>query len=102
MSYTRIASCVATAYTIRYGNANAGAGPVTAEFTSPSTDLGDDVGLPISLGDGIAIGATGGGSIVECETGADVGKTDSGRAGIASSEEEVSMVILTVVLVVGR
>lgn len=54
---------MATAYTIRYGRANAGAGP--EEFAPDSGSLGEDVGLPISLGDGIAVFCGGGGSIAE-------------------------------------
>ena len=55
----------------------------------------------MSLGDGIVI-AEGGGSIAEREVGADVGTIGSGRAGIASSAEDVSIVICTVGFEVGR
>jgi hypothetical protein len=95
-----MASWVATAYTIRYGKANAGAGP--AEFTPDSGSLGEDVGLPISLVDGMAMFEGGGGSIDEEEVGNVDGIMESGSAGIASSAEDVSNVICTVGFGVGR
>jgi hypothetical protein len=58
-----------------------------------SGSRGDEVGLALSLGDGMVIGyAEGGGGSIDA---ADdfVGTTGSGKAGIASSAEEVSMVI---------
>lgn len=88
---------MATAYTIRYGNENAGGGPPGSVLFSVSR--GDELGLPISLGDGIAMPDitdrstidVGGGFIAE--VGVDVGITDSGSAVIASSDDEVSSVI---------
>ena len=44
----------------------------------------------------------GGGSMAECVVGAFDGMTGSGRAAIASSEEDVSIVICVVDLVEGR
>lgn len=91
MSYTNTASCVATAYTTRYGRANAGGGNVIDGLCSPSIGLGEEVGLVCSTGD--AIGAGGGGSIDEEFLGCLEGNIGSGNAAIASSEDEVSMVI---------
>lgn len=56
----------------------------------------------MSLGDGIVIAEGGGGSIAERELGAVVGTIGSGRAGIGSSADEVSIVICTVDFEVGR
>ena len=76
-------------------------GPAPFAIASPSTILGDDVGLPNSFGDGI-VALVGGGSIADCVTGAFEGTTGSGKAGMASSVEEVSIVIWTVFLGVSR
>ena len=78
VSYTKTASCVATAYTIRYGNAKTGAGLALAGVSSPSAffeTLVDD-----------------GGSIdFSAEESAET--TGSGRDANVSSPDEVSMVI---------
>lgn len=87
-----MASCVATAYTTRYGNAKAGVGATV----SPSLGLGDEVGLAISFGEGMTGLAGGGGSIAEGLDGDFEGTTGSGNAGIGSSAEAVSMVICVV------
>ena len=71
------------------------------ELVSASTTLGDDVGLGISLGDGIEM-FDGGGSMAECVIGALDGTAGSGKAGMASSADEVSMVICVVALIVVR
>lgn len=97
MSYTSTASCVATAYTTRYGIANAGVGPCI-EAGSVSVGLGEDVGREDSIGEGAV---DGGGSIAECVEGFDE-STESGKGAIASSADEVSIVILAVVLVEER
>lgn len=94
VSYTRIESCVATAYTIRYGNTKAGDGPGALEPVSTSTGLGDDVGLPISPGDGIVVLEGGGGSMALLyKLGIVEGTAGPGKAGIASSADEVSTVM---------
>ena len=102
VSYTSMESCVATAYTIRYGNAKAGDGPGALEPVSTSIGLGDDVGLPMSPGDGIVVLECGGGSMALYRLGIDEGTAGPGRAGMASSGDEVSTVMCTVVLVIGR
>ena len=71
-------------------------------MTPLSGSRGEEVGRPISLGDGIAVVAAGGGFMAEKELGIDVGTIGSGRAGIASSADEVSIVICTVGFEVGR
>lgn len=58
--------------------------------------MGDDVGLECS------IGADGGGSMAECVVGDLEGIIGSGRAGMASSDDEVSIVILVVCFVAER
>ena len=55
-------------------------------------NLGDEVGLGISLGDGIET-LEGGGSMAECVVGVLDGTAGSGKAGMASSADEVSIVI---------
>ena len=77
---------------MRYGSANAGVGAVLDEPDSPSMNLGDEVGLGISLGDGIET-LEGGGSMAECVVGGLDGTAGSGKAGMASSADEVSIVI---------
>lgn len=57
---------------------------------SESTGLGDEVAR---LGEGERALAKGGGSIEECEFGTLEGMTGSGKAGISSSDEAVSIVI---------
>lgn len=75
VSYTYTASCVATAYTIRYGNANA-VGGVVFSF---SPGLGEEVGRLDSLRID-SEWASGGGSINdECDI-----MAASGSGGIAS------------------
>ena len=68
------------------------------EADSVSVGLGDDVGREDSMGEG-RVG--GGGSIAECVKGFDESR-ESGKGAIASSAEEVSMVMLAVVLGVER
>lgn len=58
-----------------------------------STVRGEDVGLEASEGDGMV---GGGGSIAEYVVGGLEGTTGSGRAAMASSEDEVSIVIWVV------
>lgn len=67
---------------------------------SVSAGLGDDTGLADSIGDGTVVG--GGGSIAECVVGCLEGMMGSGKAAIASSEEDVSIVIWVVLLEEGR
>ena len=86
---------------MRYGRAKAGAGPVL-EALLVSGSRGEEVGRPISLGEGMAVVEGGGGCMAEKELGSEVGTIGSGRAGIASSADEVSMVICTVDFEVGR
>lgn len=82
---------------MRYGRANAGIGPCVG-VESVSVGLGEDVGRDDSMGEGIV---GGGGSIAECVEGFDE-STESGKGAIASSEDEVSIVILAVALGVER
>ena len=72
---------------MRYGSANAGVGPGLE--TSTSVGLGDDMGRDGSLVTGFE-GNRGGGSmnVVDC-----VGTIGSGRAGISSIPDEVSIVM---------
>ena len=93
---------MATAYTIRYGKANAGLGPAVWVVVSFSVFLGEDAGLEISLGEGIVALVVGGGSIAELLVGAFDGTTGSGNADIASSPDDVSIVICAVGLVLRR
>ena len=65
---------------------------------SISVGLGDDVGREDSIGEGMV---GGGGSIAECVEGFDESR-ESGKGGIASSADEVSIVMLEVVLGVER
>ena len=75
VSYTKTASCVATAYTILYGNAKTGAGLALAGDSAFFETLVDD-----------------GGSIdFSAEESAET--TGSGRDANVSSPDEVSMVI---------
>lgn len=86
-----MASCVATAYIIRYGRLKAGAGPAGgAEGVpfSPSIGFGDGADM---LGDGEGALVTGGGSIDECDVGG-LDMSASGNAGMSSSCE-VSIVM---------
>lgn len=86
-----MASCVATAYIIRYGRLNAGAGPAGGAEGVPfslSTGLGEGADM---LGDGEGALVTGGGSIDECDV-AGLDMSASGKAGMSSSCE-VSIVI---------
>ena len=62
--------------------------------------MGEDVGLKFSNGEGT--GAGGGGSMVECVIGDLEGIMGSGKAGMASSDDEVSIVMLVVDLGVKR
>ena len=73
-----------------------GVGPPGSMLASGSR--GEEVGLPMSLGEGMV---SGGGSMAD-GVGVDVGMTDSGRAGIGSSADEVSIAICTVFLMEGR
>ena len=61
---------------------------------SVSVGLGEEVGRDDSIGEGMA---GGGGSIAECIGGFEESK-ESGKGAIASSADEVSIVILAVVL----
>ena len=90
VSYKRTESCVATAYTIRYGRENVGFGPgVEALVSVPADDLED---VPGFSGSGPADVGGGGGSMT-----VDVGlETGSGSAGMGSSDEDVSIVICLV------
>ena len=54
---------------------------------------GEEIGLPMSLGEGIVVG---GGSIAEFAVKVGAETIGSGRAGIASSADDVSIVICTV------
>lgn len=81
------------AYTTRYGRANTGV-DACVEAESVSVGLGEDVGREESIGEGMV---GGGGSIAECVEGFDE-STESGRGAIASSADEVSIVMLAVVL----
>lgn len=82
---------------MRYGRANAGVGPCVG-VGSGSVGLGEDVGREDSMGEGIV---GGGGSIAECVEGFDE-STESGKGAIASSGDEVSIVMLAVVFGVER
>lgn len=79
-------SCVATAYTIRYGSANVGLGPPA-----------DVVGL-VSVLNVLDMGSAeggGGGSMTE-GAGDGLEESGSGNDGMASSGEEVSIVMCLV------
>lgn len=76
VSYTSTASCVATAYTILYGNEKAGGGPL-----SVSPGLGEEVGLLDSARTDSEC-VSGGGSMND--GGCDV-TAASGSGGIASA-----------------
>jgi hypothetical protein len=96
-----IASCVATAYIMRYGRLKAGGGPDDGADVvplSPSIGLGEGA---VIFGDGDGALVTGGGSIEECDVGGFDGIMGSGRASISSSCE-VSMVICFVGCAVWR
>ena len=68
------------------------------EARSVSVDLGEDVGREESMGEGMV---GGGGSIADCVKGFD-DSTESGKGAIASSADDVSIVMLAVVLGVER
>lgn len=90
-----MASCVATAYIMRYGRLNAGAGPAGGVCTEGSLSRGFGEG-PARLGEGDGALVMGGGSIEACEVGGFDGMMGSGKDGISSSIVEVSMVICLV------
>lgn len=81
---------MATAYTMRYGSANAGGGPIGGAVNSASCGLGDAV---LTADNGNCAVVVEGGSMVETEEGVTEGKTGSGRGAISSFAEEVSTVI---------
>lgn len=83
VSYSRTESCVATAYTIRYGKEKTGLGAVDV---SRFRALEVDVFVSPEAGGG------GGGSMTE-EAAGDALVNGSGREGIGSSGDEVSMVM---------
>ena len=87
---------------MRYGKANAGLGPDVCVAISLSGFLGDDPGFEASLGEGIVVLVDGGGSIAELLVGALDGTTGSGNAAIASSLDDVSIVISAVDFVLSR
>ncbi len=93
VSYTSTASWVATAYTIRYGKANAGCGPKVSEPLSVSAGLGEDIGLTGSVIEVKMVLECGGGSMNELVVGVLELTIGSGKDGIASSAEEVSKVM---------
>lgn len=95
MSYTKTASCVATAYTIRYGRANAGGGPGLWGSASV-TVLGEGADVA-SVKEEVAV--KGGGSIKVVEV---CGTIGSGNSGISSLADEVSIVMWLVGFVVER
>ena len=68
------------------------------ETRSVSVGLGEDVGREESMGEGMV---GGGGSIADCVEGFD-DSTESGKGAIASSADDVSIVMLAVVLGVER
>jgi hypothetical protein len=81
---------------MRYGRANAGAGPAGGGAGVPfslSEGLGD---AAAKLGDGEGALVTRGGSIDECEVGGFEGMNGSGNDGISSSCD-VSIVICLVI-----
>ena len=103
MSYRCTASCVATAYTIRYGSPKAGTGPggasgVDAVDSESARGRGDAAG---ALGAGEGAPVSGGGSIAAWDVGALVGMTGSGSGGMSSSVR-VSIVISFVSKFAGR
>lgn len=76
---------MATAYIIRYGSANAETGPFS------SNGAGDEVGLEFSpLCEAWFVNGGGSMKVVDCVA---VETTDSGRKGISSAAEDVSIVI---------
>jgi len=80
VSYTWTASCVATAYTIRYGRLKAETGPgggLAGADVSLSLGLGE---AAVILGEGDGALVNGGGSIDACEVGALEGRAGSGSA----------------------
>ena len=68
------------------------------EAGSVSVGRGEDVGREVSMGEGMV---GGGGSIAECVEGFE-DSTESGKGAIASSADEVSIVMLAVALAVER
>jgi hypothetical protein len=88
VSYTRTASCVATAYTILYGNEKTGLGLWPAEAPSFSAFLDAVLALDDSLAEGVD-----GGSIESLSGVGFVETAGSGRDAKDSSPEEVSSVI---------
>ena len=96
VSYTNTASCVATAYTILYGNANAGCGPSETVFGSASCDLGDGA-LVLGAGVGTPVTpVTGGGSMAVCVDAGFWATMGAGRGGMSSAVEDVSIVMFWV------
>lgn len=81
---------------MRYGRLKADVGPGGGPpdvGASPSTGFGD---AAVRLGEGEGALVSGGGSIDECDVGALDGIAGSGKAGISSSADEVSIVICLV------
>ena len=84
VSYRITESWVATAYIIRYGSVNAGLGPDGAPEVSRVSDFGPETEASAEAGGG-------GGSMTEGA--GEAFERGSGRGGIGSSDEEVSMVM---------
>lgn len=79
---------MATAYTIRYGRAKAALGPGVDAFVSVDTPFG---GAPSAAVVEAGVGS-GGGSMTDAVVDVDALETGSGREGMVSSAEDVSMV----------
>lgn len=85
VSYNRTASCVATAYTMRYARENAGLGPGVDASVSTLPDFD-----PLVVSEAAVLGG-GGGSITEVA--GDGFATGSGSEGSGSSDDDVSIVM---------
>ena len=83
---------------MRYGSANAGGGPDIEEPFSASWVLGKGVAGEESQVDWGMVAVIGGGSISEFVVDARGGTAGSGNKGMASSAEDVSMVMCLVAL----
>jgi hypothetical protein len=89
VSYTSTESWVATAYTMRYGSAKAGFGPV------PDTAVSRLRGAVLVVGVGVSTETGGGGGSIT-EGAGDGLESGSGNAGMGSSADDVSMVMFFV------
>lgn len=78
---------------MRYGRAKAGVGPGGGPGVDASLSARGFGDAAARLGEGDGALVIGGGSIDECDVGALEGIAGSGKAGISSSADEVSIVM---------